>query len=299
MKKYYWSLLLFARVATALPAGETVTGGNVSFSRPSETELHVFQSSDRAIVEWQGFSIQEGELARIVQPHKDAVLLNRVVGSEISYIGGRLESNGQVYLINAQGITYGPNGYVDPVGFHASKIDLNDHSFMNGMIELKSGDIASLVHVEPQQEATRIQHIGEKIFLVGDDEPTTRTSNAGFTLLGQLFPASTLTVSSEKLIDKSTYAMQQLGSLMPERIWYQEFSILFFQEEFNHDLKKSKSKKNCYSLAKSNDYYANSTMSGDYVRLLDTYQQFLQSPFYRTPDMMNRIHCLEEQEICK
>src|SRR3546814_9707395 len=62
--------------------------------------MTVTQSSDRAVINWQSFSIGEGSRVDIRQPDARSALLNRVTGDTTSTIAGSLNANGQVFLIN-------------------------------------------------------------------------------------------------------------------------------------------------------------------------------------------------------
>src|SRR5207302_1895637 len=76
---------LAAAVAPALaaPLGGTVAAGQATISSTGMlTEIR--QSSDRAIVNWQGFSTSAGEAVRFQQPSASAVTLNRVVSADPS-----------------------------------------------------------------------------------------------------------------------------------------------------------------------------------------------------------------------
>ncbi len=97
-------------------------------------------------------------------------------------------------------------------------------------------------------------------------------------------------------------ALQQLRSLIPERVWFQEFSILVDTEGFEDQAKKlmdhprrDEAIEPSYAIAQSTGYFLFSTMSGESVRLLDRYQQFEQSPFWRTPEAMDRLKWLESK----
>jgi hypothetical protein len=103
-------------------------------------------------------------------------------------------------------------------------------------------------------------------------------------------------------ISEQLEALQQLRTLIPERVWYQEFSILVDQKGFEEqanllmDHKKRESTiQSSVSIAESKDYFLSSTMSGENVRILDSYQQFEQSPFWHYPEMMDKLEWLEEE----
>lgn len=102
-------------------------------------------------------------------------------------------------------------------------------------------------------------------------------------------------------ISEQLEALQQLRTLIPERVWFQEFSILVdhqgFEEQANllMDHKKRESTiQSSFVIAQSKDYFLFSTMSGESVRILDSYQQFEQSPFWRYPEMIDKLEWLEE-----
>ena len=167
MNRTLWSLLLCSRVVFANPVGETVTGGDVAFTRDGKNELHVFQTSDRAVVEWEKFSIDAGELTKFLQPGPDAVLLNKVIGSEISAIYGKLEANGQIILMNPHGVLVGKTGVIDACAFMAVSHDVNNVEFMDGKFDYSVSDLSGVINVDGRVDADRIEIIGDRIFLTG------------------------------------------------------------------------------------------------------------------------------------
>lgn len=117
--------------AHANPHGGNVVAGAATITHAGKT-LTVNQSSDRAVINWQGFSIRPGETTRINLPSSVSAILNRVTGANPSLIRGNLSSNGQVYLINPNGIVVGPNGVINTAGFVASTLNLQNDAFMAG-----------------------------------------------------------------------------------------------------------------------------------------------------------------------
>ncbi len=126
--------LAFLAMPAALlanPVGEQVTHGTVEFAR-SAGALTINQRSDKAIVHWQDFSIAAGERVDINQPGALSAILNRVTGGNPSQLFGQLKSNGQVYLINPNGIIVGRGATIDTGAFTASTLDVADEDFLNG-----------------------------------------------------------------------------------------------------------------------------------------------------------------------
>jgi len=118
----------------ANPTGGEVVGGQASIRQaPGLTTID--QQSDRAILNWQQFSIGRGEVTRFNQPGQDAIALNRVVGSDPSKLLGGLQANGHVWLVNQNGILVGPEARVDVHGFLATTADITDENFMAGRFD--------------------------------------------------------------------------------------------------------------------------------------------------------------------
>ncbi|MCB1205227.1 MAG: filamentous hemagglutinin N-terminal domain-containing protein, partial [Verrucomicrobiae bacterium] len=113
------------------PQGPSVRQGQVRI-RGSEGRLVIRQQSQRAVIDWDSFSIGVDELTKFRQPGAAAAVLNRVRGDSASRIEGMLRANGQVYLLNPNGILIGPNGSVDVAGFVASTLETDDSRFMRG-----------------------------------------------------------------------------------------------------------------------------------------------------------------------
>lgn len=125
------ALAFAAQLAWAGPTGGQVVAGAATISTLPGSVV-VDQSSHRAIVNWQSFSIHAGESARFNLPSSAAAVLNRVVANNPSAIYGNLSSNGQVFLINPHGIVVGPSGVINAAGFVASTRDVSNQQFMNG-----------------------------------------------------------------------------------------------------------------------------------------------------------------------
>ena len=139
VQKWILSLLLPAVVTTggpvqANPSGGMVVGGaqNAVINQISANQLRIHQKAPSVVINWQDFSIANGEMTRFVQPN-NGTALNRVTGGNISQIYGQLKGNANVYVINPNGIVVGSNGVID-VGGNAvlSTLDIDDDDFHNG-----------------------------------------------------------------------------------------------------------------------------------------------------------------------
>jgi filamentous hemagglutinin family protein len=118
--------------AGELPRGASTVHGGVSISNPSANQMTIQQTTSSAIVNWQGFSIGQGARVDIDQPSASSAILNRVTGSAPSTIAGQLNANGQVYLVNPNGIAITKSGTVQAGAFVASTLDTSDQDFKAG-----------------------------------------------------------------------------------------------------------------------------------------------------------------------
>jgi len=122
--------LLAAGGVQANPLDPTVVTGNVAISGLGSANVVVNNGSMQSIINWDSFSIGLGETTTINQYSDQAAVLNRVVGGNMTEIYGQLLSNGQVYLINENGILVGETGLVDTNGFVASTLDVSNNDFL-------------------------------------------------------------------------------------------------------------------------------------------------------------------------
>ena len=125
----------------ALPADGRVTAGQGSVSSSGNT-MTVNQQSGKLALDWRSFGIAAGETVKFVQPSASAVALNRVIGSDPSAIYGNLQANGQVFLINPNGILFAPGAQVNVGGLVASTLDLSNTDFLAGKFKFRSGATA-------------------------------------------------------------------------------------------------------------------------------------------------------------
>src|SRR5262245_57765111 len=126
-------LALGAAPAAGGPAGGTVVGGTASIQGQGGPAVTVNQSSSSAIINWNTFNIGVNESVRFNQPGASSVVLNRVTGGlGPSEILGTLTANGRVFVINRDGILFGPNAVVNTAGFLATTHDIKNSDFMAG-----------------------------------------------------------------------------------------------------------------------------------------------------------------------
>lgn len=121
MKQLYF-LIPFA-YALANPQEPQVLSGEASIHLHSPEVLEI-AAADRTLIEWREFNIAQGETARFLQPSAESLVVNRVLDANPSILMGQLEANGQVVLINHNGILVGKEAQINTGSFIASTLDM-------------------------------------------------------------------------------------------------------------------------------------------------------------------------------
>ena len=130
--------------AMAAPSAPQVVAGQATFSQ--QGNVFSITNTPGAIINWQSFNINAGEITRFVQQSGDSAVLNRVLGQDPTTILGTLQSNGKVFLINPNGILFGQGARVDVNGLVASTMDILDADFKAGRMNFNAGASAGAVH---------------------------------------------------------------------------------------------------------------------------------------------------------
>jgi len=120
-------------VVHAAPEDGVVRAGSAKIVEQGSTTL-IQQSSQRAVIDWRGFSINSNEQVQFAQPSASSATLNRVTGSQVSLILGRMDANGQVLLINPNGIIFGKGAQINVGSLIASTANLSSDNFMQGKL---------------------------------------------------------------------------------------------------------------------------------------------------------------------
>jgi filamentous hemagglutinin family protein len=131
-------------LAQAGPTGGQVSAGAGSIAQAG-TSTTITQSSQNLAINWQSFGIAANESVRFNQPNASAIALNRVLGQDPSQILGSLSANGQVFILNPNGVLFGSSAQVNVGGLVASTLNLSDGDFMAGKYSF-SGSGGSVVN---------------------------------------------------------------------------------------------------------------------------------------------------------
>ena len=156
-------------LAGSLPSGYKVVKGKVTVTVDGKV-MDVDQATQKAIVNWQKFGIDEGYTVNINQINSAAAMLARVVGNDPSNILGNLNATGHFYLVNQNGVYFGPNSRVDVGAIIASTMDILDDDFMAGNLNFFGEAKGNVVN------AGKIN--ADAVALIGQNVQNTGTINA-------------------------------------------------------------------------------------------------------------------------
>lgn len=124
----------------ALPQNPTIKTGTIQTSY-DKNNLNIIQSSQKAIIDWNSFNIGQNASVNFQQPNNNASVLNRVTNSSPSEIFGKLSANGEVFLINPNGVIFGKNSKVDVGSFIVSTMDIKDEDYLKSKYLFNSNNI--------------------------------------------------------------------------------------------------------------------------------------------------------------
>ena len=120
-----------APLAFAAPTGGQVSSGAGTIAQAGANTT-ITQTSQNLAINWQTFSIGSNEAVHFSQPNASSIALNRVLGQDPSSILGSLTANGQVFVLNPNGVLFGTTAQVNVGGLVASTLRLSDADFMAG-----------------------------------------------------------------------------------------------------------------------------------------------------------------------
>jgi filamentous hemagglutinin family protein len=156
--------------ADALPTNGTVSLGSGSISQPNGKTLNITQNTNKMAIDWQSFSVGKDSVVNFIQPSSSSVALNRVTGSDVSSIQGAINANGQVFLINPNGILFGTTAQVNVGGLIASTRDLTNENFSadnfifegsNGNAVINRGSLVATDGGYVVMIAAKVQNMGD------------------------------------------------------------------------------------------------------------------------------------------
>jgi filamentous hemagglutinin family protein len=140
------AILSSTTLVFAAPTGGTVTSGTANISQSGNT-TNITQSTNKATINWQDFSIKSNETVNFNQPNVNSITLNRVVGNERSIIDGALNANGQVWILNSNGILFNKDSKINTAGILATTKNITDADFNAGNYKFTGNSTAGVINM--------------------------------------------------------------------------------------------------------------------------------------------------------
>jgi|GEM_PF-3793504 len=131
----------------ALPTNGSVVGGSAAIADNSYTHgewifrhthpadtMNINQATDRVVIDWKSFNIGTNATVNFNQPAVTSLAVNRVKGNQntASEIRGHLNANGNIMILDKNGVMFGDSSVVNVHGIIASTGDINPTEVMKG-----------------------------------------------------------------------------------------------------------------------------------------------------------------------
>lgn len=84
--------------------------GSAADGRPLMT---IKQNQQKALLDWENFRLQTNEILEFQQQSADWIAVNRVHGTQASFIGGEIRAQGRVFVFNDNGVLLGQDAKVN------------------------------------------------------------------------------------------------------------------------------------------------------------------------------------------
>lgn len=138
---------IFLRISFAQasgPVGGVVQTGTATItSSQNGQSTTIVQTTPKTSINWNQFSIDQGSRVTFIQPNAASIALNRVTGNMPSQISGQLLANGQVWILNPNGVLINRTGEINTASFLATTNALSDQNFQSGNYQFTFGGVAN------------------------------------------------------------------------------------------------------------------------------------------------------------
>lgn len=126
-----WMALMAPQDGAANPEDGIVAAGSATITTQPKL-VEVTQHSERAIIDWRSFDIAPDETTRFHQPSNNSFTLNRIRGGTPTNIYGTLTANGNIAVINPNGVMVHGGATIDVNSLVVSTADTHNDAFMAG-----------------------------------------------------------------------------------------------------------------------------------------------------------------------
>jgi filamentous hemagglutinin family protein len=172
-----------------LRAGHTPVGANLP--TPAGNNVNITQTAAQALLEWKTFNVGSQTTVNFDQSAGGAdsgkwIAFNKVVGSAApSEIRGKINAQGQVYIINQNGIIFGAGSQVNTRALVASTLPINDVLRERGILNQEEKNVRFLLDGALRDNSIGTGKIGDVIVESGAvlSAPTNEAKSGGRIIL--------------------------------------------------------------------------------------------------------------------
>jgi len=161
-----WVIAMLGLWPKLVLAGPEFTGvqQGIGHVRQQGHTTTITQQNQRLALNWRSFNIDSHETVNFIQPGREALAINYILDSNGSQIHGRLNANGQVWLVNPNGVLFGQQARVNVGGIVASSLALAGANDFNAQFrkDQTSGLVQNLGSIHTA-EGGYIAFIGEQV----------------------------------------------------------------------------------------------------------------------------------------
>ena len=114
---------LIPQAAFAGPTGEHGVASNINIQRPDAVTTTITSTALNNVINWQDYSVKQGELVQYDGGAKTNNYLNIVTDANTSNINGKIEGGNNVYIVNPNGVIFGKSAEVNVGNLYVSTQD--------------------------------------------------------------------------------------------------------------------------------------------------------------------------------
>lgn len=149
--------------ALAGPDGGVITSGTGSITQTGDV-TNINQTSDTLQANWNSFNVDANETVNFHQPSKTSLAVNNILDTNGSRIMGNINANGQVWLINPNGVFFGQNATVNVGSILAATLNPLGDITTDGTQVFGNGGTGSIVNEGTiNAESGYVAFIGNKV----------------------------------------------------------------------------------------------------------------------------------------
>jgi filamentous hemagglutinin len=214
---------------TALPSrtGALPQGVKGIATDSANNRMTVTQDQSRVVIDWNTFNIGADAWVRFDQKgNKDWAALNIIRDANPTQIYGKLTADGKVYLINQNGILFGPGSRVNVNTLAASSLNIKPEDFIQGINQFRAdagstpGAVSNhgAIQAGIDPETGKLTNPGA-VFLIGPTVENNGTIDAPYGQVGLVAGTSVMLAPDQNSETSGRWALVARVQESPGQAW--------------------------------------------------------------------------------